>query len=726
MGSEASLRSRRLANWQSPYLNRELSWVAFSRRRLYEAADPALPLLDRVLYLAQVSAQLDEYFMVRVAALKQAIADLSPELTPPPETPAPQLRQIRAAMKPLLARRDAYFGCTLRPQLAAQGIHVLSYHQLTPVQQDRLRRRFEDEIAPVLTPLITPPNQPIPDFSNLSQNLAVRLRQGDVAWLAWVKLPRVLDRFLTVSRAPDANPWLAVPLEQVINAHLPLLFPDYTVEQATAFRVTRSANLDLVDAETTNLMDLVQDSLNQRHQQGQPVRLELAAATSPAVRSQLVQHLGLSDADVYTLSDWMGYADLMTLATLPRPDLRSPHWQPIYPQPLPSASPTTPFSFPSASATAEDWFTILQRQDVLLHFPYHSFAATVEQFVAQATQDPAVLAIKMTLYRTSGDTAIVRSLMAATQAGKQVVVLVELTTPLDEAINIHWARSLEKAGAHVVYGVIGLKTHTNLALVVRQEAAGIRAYAYVGTGDYLSQRPQPYADLGLLTGRPTLGQDLIRLFNFLTGYSQHPAYEQIWVAPVTLRSQLKACIEQEIQWVQAGHRGHLMAKLNVLADREIIDALYAASQAGVHIDLIVRGVCCLRPGVAGLSDRIRVVSVLGRYVEHSRILYCHNGSQEQVWIGSADWTPRGLDQRLEVLAPLQDGTLQQQVKQLLETWLADTQDTWELRADGRYVRARPAQGHPPFRAQAVLMAQAQQQGHPALKSPAANSPASPL
>ena len=685
--------------------DRELSWLAFNRRSLYEVAAPTQPGLGRLLKLAQTSAALDEYFMVRVPLLKDTIAGEKSDYS------GQAFKPIQVRVRSLVARQQAHFTFNLRRHLAHQGIQLLDYHELADSQREQFHRRFEDEIAPVLVPLITPPTEVIPDFSNLSLNLAVCLAQAGKQFLAWIKVPRSLARFRVIPGTDKRFEWLVVPLEQVIAAHLPELFPAFELLGTFPFRVTRSADLGTLDSETANLMDMIQESLQQRQHQGRAVRLEIGNTIPEWVRSRLMTHLQLISEDVYTLSGWLALSDLKELTRLPRPDLMESLWQPVLPEAL--SSRPQPSLLPTIAPEPEPpktFFTLLQKQDLLIHLPYHSFAETVERFVAEATQDPTVLAIKMALYRTAGDAPIVRSLIAAAKAGKQVVVLVELTAPLDEASNLHWARSLEKAGAHVVYGMVGLKTHTNLILVVRHEAEQIHQYAYIGTGDYLPERPQPYEDIGLLTSRPEISVDLNYLFNFLTGCSRQINYQTLMVAPEGLREQLKQLIDREIQQAQAGKLARLIVKLNLLTDPEIINALYSASQAGVNLDLIVRGICCLRPGVPGLSDRIRVVSILGRYIEHSRILYCHNGGQPEVWIGTADWTPHGLDERIEVVAPIQSPDLVADIQQWLEYWLADNQNAWILQPDGCYRQRPPKSEETAFSAQAHFMKVAKGRG----------------
>jgi polyphosphate kinase len=687
------------------FFDRELSWIAFNRRLLYEVANPTKPVLARLCHLAQTAATLDEYFMVRIPLL-QGVHSSDAAIASPEK-----LQRVRTYLKVLMDRQLAHFAFNLQPSLAHHGVYLLNYGALNDIQKGHCHHRFEEEVAPVLMALITAPGDPTPDFSNLSLNLAVGLEYQGQSQLAWIKLPRVLPRMMVLSEGSEGHDWVAIPLEQVIAAHLPALFTDYQVRGCFPFRVTRSADLGTLDSETANLLEMIQESLQQRQQQGRAVRLEVCQSMPHWMRSHLRQHLQLSTADTYGLDGWLGLCDLHEVTRLPRPDLFEPVCQPVLPPSLlPETKPTMLSFLTVPRDPMADLLTTVADRDLLLHFPYHSFTATVETFVAQAAADPAVLTIKMTLYRTAVDAPIVRSLMAAAKAGKQIVVLVELTAPLDEAINIHWAKSLEKAGAHVVYGVVGFRTHTNLVLVVRREGNQLRQYAYIGTGDYLPDRPQPYEDLGLLTSRPDVVVDLNHLFNFLTGCSRQVAYQTLMVAPGQLKAQLKTLIRREANHARQGKPARLVAKLNLLADPDIIEALYAASQAGADIDLIVRGICCLRPGVAGLSDRIRVRSILGQHIEHSRILYCQNDSHPAVWMGTADWTPGGLNDRIEVMVPLASPDLVEALRQILEALLMDNQDSWELQANGQYVKYRPAQNTPSRSVHQHLMQTAQQQG----------------
>jgi polyphosphate kinase len=693
-----------ISGHQPRLFDRELSWMAFNRRLIYEAGQPHQPTLVRLLKLAQAATSLDEYFMVRMPVLKgivqgkEAIA-----------LRGDRLNRLQTYLKTLIDRQQAHFAYNLRPTLAQQGIHLLDYAALDALQRQHYQARFADEVMPVLAALVTPPGAAMPDFSNLSLHLAIWLEQAGKKTLAWVKLPRVLPRFLVQRDEQAPSPaWMAVPLEQVITAHLAVLFPDHEVRGGYSFRVTRSTDLGLLDSETANLIDLIEEGVQQRRQQGRPVRLEVSAAMPPWLRSHIARQLALAPTDIYALDGWLGLNDLKELTQLPRPDLLPTAWQPGLPTALKPQPPPSMLSFVPLTAVPEDnLFQAIAQQDILLHFPYHSFAETVERFVAQAALDEQVLTIKMTLYRTAVDAPIVRSLMAAARTGKQVVVLVELTAPLDEAINIHWAKQLEQAGAHVVYGVVGFRTHTNLVLVARREAGQIQQYAYLGTGDYLPDRPQPYEDLGLFTSRSDIATDLSHLFNFLTGCAHQTGYQTLMVAPSQLQHQVQALIQREAQHAQQGQPARLIVKLNLLADPGMIESLYAASQAGVEVDLIVRSICRLRPGVPGVSDRIRVHSLLGDFVEHSRILYCQNGDRPEAWIGTADWTPRGLNERIEVMVPLPTPALVAEIYTLLQTLLADTQSRWRLHPNGQYTPCHAPVVHPAQSAQQAFIERSQ-------------------
>ncbi|MBW4484262.1 MAG: polyphosphate kinase 1 [Tildeniella torsiva UHER 1998/13D] len=691
--------SKPAANLSDPqyYISRELSWIEFNRRVLHEALDERTPLLEALKFLAIFSTNLDEYFMVRVAALKQQIEAQVTRRSPDGRSPQAHLDAISAALRPIVEQQHLAFSTDLRQQMADQGIWLLDYADLTTAQQTYCHNYFEEQIFPVLTPLAVDPGHPFPHISNLSLNLAVVVQdpRTQQSHFARVKVPRVLPRFIPLpepqakTRKPKTYHWLGVPLEQVIAANLATLFPGMAVQEHYSFRITRNADLAVEEDEADDLMLAIEQELRKRRRGGSAVRIEIQRTTPGPVRAMLVEELGLAQTDVYDIDGLLGLGDLMTFMALPLPDLKAPSWTATVPPALNSLSPPGVDDDDTTLETAEDLFSLLRRQDQLLHHPYHSFSATVQRFITQAAHDPQVLAIKMTLYRTSGDSPIVNSLISAAENGKQVTVLVEIKARFDEENNINWARKLEQSGVHVVYGLVGLKTHCKVTLVVRREDQHIRRYYHIGTGNYNSKTARVYTDLGLLSARDDVGADISDLFNYLTGYSRQQVYRQLLVAPVTLRQQLVSLIEQEIVCQQKDKGGRIILKMNSLVDPDLIALLYRASQAGVSIDLIVRGICCLRPGIPGISETIRVISIVGQLLEHSRILYFQQGYQEVVLLGSADWMPRNLDRRVEVMVPIADPTLQEKLKAILELCLKDNRQAWDMAADGSYRQRRP-------------------------------------
>lgn len=691
------------------YFNRELSWLEFNRRVLQEALDPRTPLLERVKFTAIFSSNLDEFFMVRIAVLKQQVEAQVSELTPDGRTPQQQLEVISQHLRPLVVQQHQLFSKELRPQLAAAGIHILNYIDLSQEQRRYLQRYFEERIFPVLTPLAVDPAHPFPQMSNLSLNLAVVVRDPDTQeeQFARVKVPNILPRFVNLppqlqSYEGQASVWAAVPLEQVIAHNLEFLFPGMQIQEYCPFRITRDADLSVREDEADDLMLAIEQELRKRRLGGSVLRLQIPTNMPEFVRKTLMRGMKLTEQDVYEMEGLLGLKDLMALMSLPRPDLKDPVWTPVVPRRLQGANEVAADSV-DAEEEGRDIFAVIRDRDLLVHHPYESFAASVEHFITQAAHDPEVLAIKMTLYRTSGDSPIVKALIAAAENGKQVVALVELKARFDEENNITWARRLEDAGVHVVYGLVGLKTHTKVVLVVRQEKAGISRYVHIGTGNYNPKTAKLYTDLGLLSCREDLGADLTDLFNYLTGFSKQKSYRKILVAPVTLRDRIEGLIRREIEHCQNGLTGRIIAKMNSLTDPRIIKTLYEASQAGVQIDLIVRGMCCLRPGLKGVSDNIRVISLIGRYLEHSRIFCFHNKGQEQVFIGSADWMRRNLDRRVEAVTPIEDPEIAQELKDILDIFLTDNRQAWELQPDGSYVQRRPKKTEPERSAQKILM-----------------------
>jgi polyphosphate kinase len=655
------------------YHNRELSWLDFNERVLALAEDERVPLLERAKFLAIFGQNLDEFFQVRVAGLKDQVAAGVGGSSPDGRTSAQQLLDIRDRLDVLLPRMQATFVDRVAPALAEAGIKLSSWADLDDDDEKFLVETFEERIFPVLTPLAVDPGHPFPYISNLSLNLAVIVRDPDAAMrrFARVKVPSLLPRFVVL---PDGERY--VPLEQVIAAHLDQLFPGMEIEQHHAFRVTRNTDLDLAEEEADDLLALVEVELKRRRF-GRAVRLEIDAAMSDEVQELLQRELDVADEDVYVHTAPLDLGGLWSVHALDRPDLKDPPYQRV-----------TPARLANSEGERADVFDVIRRGDLLVHHPYESFRTTVEEFVRQASADPQVLAIKMTLYRTSGDSPIARSLIRAAERGKQVAVLVELKARFDEGANIEWARQLETAGVHVTYGLIGLKVHSKAALVVRDEAEGLRRYCHVGTGNYNSRTARVYEDLGLLTCDPAIGADLTQLFNELTGYGRNIDYQRLLVAPRLLRDRLNDLIQGEID-AGPGH-GRITMKMNSLVDTGMIDELYRASQAGVEIDLIVRGICCLTPGVPGLSETISVRSLVGRYLEHSRIFRFANGNgatQPLHLIGSADLMPRNLDRRVEVLTPVLDPDLQARLDEVLEIELRDDVLAWTVDPDGRWSRA---------------------------------------
>lgn len=663
-------------------INRELSWLEFNSRVLHEAEDERTPLLERLKFLAIFSTNLDEFYMVRVAALRRQVAAGVHQATPDGLTPQLQLEEIDARVRAQLERHRRCLHEVLLPALEREGIRLVTMADVTAEERAVLDAYFEAEVFPVLTPLAVDPGHPFPYISNLSLSLAVQVRDDahEDEHFARVKVPRSLPRWVPVGR-----PSTFVPLEQLIGAHLPRLFPGMRVLGWHMFRITRNSDLELSAAdEPEDLLAMIEEQIFQRRF-GEVVRLEVQTGMPPQVQALLLAELReamdptvatLGERDVFETGPLLELGDLMALASLEVPELRDTPFAPVTP--------------PEVRDAERSIFDIIRERDLLVHHPFESFGTTVEKFFDTAAEDENVLAIKLTLYRTSGDTAIVRALTEAAQRGKQVAVLVELQARFDEINNINWARTLESYGVHVAYGLPGLKTHAKTALVVRREADGIRRYVHIGTGNYNSRTARLYTDFGLLTCHPEVGADVSEVFNLLTGFSRQREYRQLFVAPATMADRFLGLIEREAGHARAGRPARIVAKMNALQSPAMIHALYEASQAGVDIDLIVRGICCLRPGVPGVSDRIRVVSVIGRFLEHSRLYFFQNGGQPQYFIGSADWMPRNLERRVEVITPVLDQGLHHRLASLLAVYLSDDRQAWDLRPDGSYVQRTPA------------------------------------
>jgi polyphosphate kinase len=662
------------------YINRELSWLEFNRRVLAQAIDADVPLLERVRFLAIFANNLDEFFMVRVAGLKSQVAADITEPTPDGLTPLEQLEAIARRLRPMVDAGQDCLHDQLIPLLARNGIPILTVQDLPASQRVEIDQYFEETVFPVLTPLAVDPGHPFPYISNLSLSLAVTIAdpRTDVQRFARVKVPEVLPRLVPL-KAVRAF----VPLEALIAANLDRLFPGMEVLESRPFRVTRNADLDLEEDEADDLLMAVEAELRRRRF-GQVVRLEVARDMPERVIQMLQEELDVDETHTYRITGMLGLHDLTQIADLDIPRLRWPPWTPaVHPR------------FGEAP-TAEEVFDEIRASDILVRHPYDSFHHTVERFITAAAEDPDALAIKQTLYRTSGDSPIVKALIRAAEQGKQVVALVELKARFDEQANIAWARSLEKAGVHVVYGLVGLKTHSKTSLVVRRERDGIRRYVHIGTGNYNPKTARLYTDLGLLSCCPSLGADLTDLFNFLTGYSRQQEYRSLLVAPLGLRVRLAELIQREIDRHSPERPGLIRAKLNSLIDQQLIADLYRASRAGVQIDLVVRGICGLRPGVLGVSDHIRVISIVGRFLEHQRILQF---GQDDFYIGSADWMPRNLDRRVEVVTPVRDPELREELRSILDVTLADNTQAWTLGPDGSWTRRVPGDGEEPLSSQ---------------------------
>jgi len=652
-----------------PYLNRELSWLDFNARVLHEARDERNPLLERAKFLAIFGSNLDEFFQVRVSGLMEQVAAGSAKLSSDGRTAAEQLAVIRDRVQDLVTEQSRLFG-EVRAGLAAKGVAIVD-HDAIPEHHARLRERYLEEIFPVLTPLAVAPGHPFPYISTLSLSLAITVADpvtGEQRF-ARVKVPPILPRLVEVQRR------VYVPLEQVIAANLDALFPGVQVVEAHMFRVTRDADFDVEEDEAGDLLLAIEQELRRRRF-GSTVRLEVEEAMPAPMREFLLSGIGLGADDLYEVPGMLDLTSLWQIATLEISELRDPAWTPVVPARL----------VPADEGEQADVFAAIRQGDLLVHHPYESFAASVERFITQAADDPDVLSIKQTLYRTSGDSPIVRDLIRAADRGKQVVVLVEIKARFDEEANIVWARKLEQAGAHVVYGLVGLKTHSKVALVVRREGTGLRRYLHLGTGNYNPKTARIYTDLGLLTCRPELGADATDLFNYLTGLSRQEGFRRLLVAPITLRPQIRELIARETEHARAGRPARIVAKVNALVDPEMIELLYEASQAGVEIECIVRGACSLHPGLPGASERIRVRSIIGEFLEHSRILGFANGGRQEWYTGSADLMERNLDRRVEVVFPIEDLEAQARIEEIVAVMLADDRRSWQLGADATWRR----------------------------------------
>jgi polyphosphate kinase len=718
--SQTPISDRSDINLTDPqyYLSRELTWLEFNARVLHEAMDERTPLLERLKFLGIFSSNLDEFFMVRIAAIKQQIEAKVTQLTPDGRTPSEQLAVASDRVQQLITRQHQHFETVLRPAMLQQEIYLLDYFDLNQEQCNYLQSYFEEQIFPVLTPLAVDPGHPFPYISNLSLNLAVAIKHPDTGeeLFARVKVPQVLPRFIklpidlqeidrtnplqfvregtTTEHREPSQIWTGIPLEQLIAHNLESLFPGMNIQDCYTFRVTRNADISVAEDEADDLLQAIEHGLRKRRKGGSTVRIEVDSAMPSQIRRMLQEELEVTEQDIYEVNGMLGLGDLMSFLALPVPELKDPPWNPIVPAYLRRMKVTE---------DSGNFFKLIAEKDFLVHHPYQSFSETVERFITCAANDPKVLAIKMTLYRTTGDSHILKALIKAAENGKQVSVLIELKARFDEQNNINLARKLEQAGVHVVYGLVGLKTHTKVVLVVRREDDKIRRYVHIGTGNYNAKTSKLYTDVGMFSCRPELGADLTDLFNYLTGYSQQRSYRKLLVSPVNSRESFDRLIQQEIDHCQAGKTGRIVVKMNALVDPKIIANLYRASQAGVSIDLIIRGMCCLRPGVPGVSENIRVISIIGRYLEHSRIYYFQNGGDATVLIGSADWMTRNLDRRVEVITPIEDPDISKDLQEILGIMLADNRQAWDMQPDGTYRQRCPQVGTEAESTQQILM-----------------------
>jgi polyphosphate kinase len=677
------------------FINRELSWLEFNHRVLEEAQDERHPLLERVKFLSIVSSNLDEFFMIRVAAIReQIIADVV-EYTPDGLVPQQQISAIHERVQMMVKEMSDCFWKDLHPKLMQEGIQLLHIDQLNDEDKAKLSTLFAASIFPVLTPLAFDPGHPFPYISNLSLNLAVVVtsKNGDERF-ARVKVPDVLPRLIQIPNGhPGVDTFRYVWLEDLIASNLTLLFPGMTVKESYVFRVTRNADIEIQEDEAEDLISSIEESIRLR-KFGSVVRVGVQETMPARIRDILIENLEVTKEDVYPIKQPLGLNHVMSLLKIPRPELKDPPFIPAH---------------QVSDEGSEDIFSTVQRGDILLHHPYDSFSPVV-QFLKNASTDPDVLAIKQTLYRIGKESPLIPLLIQAAENGKQVAVLVELKARFDEENNIGWAKQLEGAGVHVVYGLVGLKTHAKMALIVRKEPGGLKRYVHLGTGNYNPTNARIYTDYSLFTCREDITNDVSEVFNFLTGYSRKESFTTLSVAPITLRRDIGALIERETAVAREGREARMVLKMNSLTDQKVIEQLYEASKAGVTVDLIIRGVCCLRPGLPGVSERIRVISIVGRYLEHSRVFWFRNDGSPKLFLSSADLMGRNLDRRVELMFPVDDPAMAQQIfTETLESALRDTVGARQLLPDGQYITVSVPASEEPFESQAAIAQSRQKQ-----------------
>ncbi len=675
------------------YINRELSWIDFNKRVLELAIEEETPLLEKIKFSSIFSNNLDEFFMVRVASLKSQVEGGISKRSQDGKSPEEQLIQIRNYLDPILKTQQHKTRKYVEEDFKKNNIFILEYKELNEKQRVWIDNYFTNAIFPILTPLAVDPSHPFPFISNLSLNLAAIIvdNESDKEQFTRIKIPgESISRFISIPvelNDKESTKYTGIAIEQIIANNLSMLFPGMDVKEYSFFRVTRDADLELRDIEADDLMSALEEGLRKRRKGGEVVRLEVSINTPKIILDLLQEGMNIDKENLYQIEGLLALDELIELTTFNLPKLKFKEHQGITHSSLKNSQLREQEELDTRNkSNFKSIFSIIRRNDLLVHHPYNLFSTSVEELINQAAEDTQVMGIKMTLYRISKDSLIIDALIRAAEKGKQVMALVELKARFDEDNNIQWAKQLEQAGVHVVYGVIGLKTHTKIALIIRKEKNRLRTYFHIGTGNYNSKTSKTYTDFGLLSCQPELGQDLIELFNYLTGFAKQQSYRKLLVAPVTLRSGIEKLIKREINYAKNGMPAKIIAKMNSLVDPEIIKLLYIASQEGVKIELIIRGMCCLYPKKKGLSENIKVTSIIGRFLEHSRIFWFSNDGDAEVFIGSADWMRRNLDRRVEAVTPIEDNKIKKEIKHLLDCYLEENKDSWDMQSDGSYAK----------------------------------------
>ena len=675
------------------YINRELSWIDFNKRVLELATEEETPLLEKIKFSSIFSNNLDEFFMVRVASLKSQVEGGISKRSQDGKSPEEQLIGIRNYLDPILKTQQYKTKQYIEDDFKKENIFILEYKELNERQKVWINNYFTTAIFPILTPLAVDPSHPFPFISNLSLNLAAIIvdSESDKEQFTRIKIPgESISRFISIPielHDNESTKYTGIAIEQIIANNLSMLFPGMNVKEYSFFRVTRDADLELRDLEADDLMSALEEGLRKRRKGGEVVRLEVSTNTPKVILDLLQEGMNIDKENLYQIEGLLALDELIELTNFNLPKLKFREHQGVTHNSLKNSQLREQEELDTRNnSNFKSIFSIIRRSDLLVHHPYNLFSTSVEEFINQAAEDKQVMGIKMTLYRISKDSLIIDALIRAAEKGKQVMALVELKARFDEDNNIQWAKQLEQAGVHVVYGVIGLKTHTKIALIIRKEKNRLRTYFHIGTGNYNSKTSKTYTDFGLLSCQPELGQDLIELFNYLTGFAKQQSYRKLLVAPVTLRSGIEKLIKREINYAKNGLPAKIIAKMNSLVDPEIIKLLYLASQEGVKIELIIRGMCCLYPQKKGLSENIKVTSIIGRFLEHSRIFWFNNDGDAEVFIGSADWMRRNLDRRVEAVTPIEDNKIKKEIKHLLDSYLEANKDSWNMQSDGSYTK----------------------------------------